>query len=740
MEHPVVNDRDFAVWRSWGANAWPTTVLIDPAGNVVGGHSGEGVYDVMQPIITSLVSEFDQKGVLDRTPLELAREVDGRSDTVLSFPGKVFAAPATGTLYIADTGHHRIVAADPTSGDVLAVYGSGKAGYREGAATEAAFSSPQGMALSPDGRILYVADTNNHAVRSIDLATGNVGTALGTGRIGWPPVGGRATEVAISSPWALEQKDGKLFIAMAGHHQIWEMDLAADIARPLVGNSRESTFNGPLAQAELAQPSGLAFDADGLLYFADSESSAIRSAQVDRSDGVTDVVVGSDANLFDFGDVDGIGTAARLQHPLGLAFAADGFMYVADTYNSKLKRIDLGRREITTFLGGEQGWQDGDDARFYEPGGLAAAGSLLYVADTNNHVVRVVDLTAATTTTLVLKGIERFQPAPDNADYQGEIVEVAAVSVAPGRGSVELAVTLPPEHKVNEDAPSSAEFFVVGGIANFADANSISLTGAKFPVTVPVQWTAGEGTVTADLTVIYCREGAESLCFIQQLRLIAPVTVVADGPGEHLEGWSRRRGLRAGRDSRRYRLGLVRRLAGRARPPVAPAGGVPRSRPLHRPGPGRPHRNARSHLRCLVVGLLEDRDLHTPDEIGDEVVKHGTERHGRGGDDRPHHGQEDHDAAPGFPLDHKRDLHLVEEIRDGTRDPLLEQQRPHHPETEHEHKSGDGVENQRHLENGPWIESADDSTNSANSHQATISSERPDCTGQPSYRVISRET
>ncbi len=535
VEHPVVNDRDFAVWRSWGANAWPTTVLIDPAGNVVGGHAGEGVYEVMQPIIASLVSEFDQKGVLDRTPLEFAREVEGRSDTVLSFPGKVFVAPATGTLYIADSGHHRIVAADPTSGDVLAVYGSGAAGYRDGAATEAAFSSPQGMALSPDGRILYVADTNNHAVRSIDLATGNVATALGTGRIGWPPVGGRATEVALNSPWALEQKDGKLFIAMAGHHQIWEMDLASDIARPLVGNSRESTVNGPLASAELAQPSGLAFDADGLLYFADSESSAIRSAQVDRSDGVTDVVVGSDANLFDFGDVDGIGTAARLQHPLGLAFATDGFMYVADTYNSKLKRIDLERREITTFLGGDQGWRDGGDARFYEPGGLAAAGNLLYVADTNNHVVRVVDLTAATTTTLVLKGIERFQPAPDNADYRGEIVEVAAVSVAPGPGSVELAVTLPPEHKVNEDAPSSAEFFVTGGIADLADATSMSLTGAKFPVTVPVQLTAGDGTVTADLTVIYCREGAESLCFIQQLRFIAPVTVVAGGPRDPIK-------------------------------------------------------------------------------------------------------------------------------------------------------------------------------------------------------------
>ncbi len=531
VEHPVVNDRDFAVWRSWGANAWPTTILIDPAGNVVGGHSGEGVYAVMQPIIDSLVNEFEQNGVLDRTPIEFVREVDGRSETALSYPGKVFLDPNTGILYIADTGHHRVVAVDPASGDVLTVYGSGLAGYNDGAATAATFDAPQGMALSPDGRILYVADTNNHAVRSIELATGTVATALGTGEIGWPPVGGSAAAVAISSPWALEQKNGKLYIAMAGHHQIWEMDLASDVAQPLVGNARESTINGPLAEAELAQPSGLAFDDDGLLYFADSESSAIRSAQVDRSDGVTDVVVGSDANLFDFGDVDGVGTEARLQHPLGLAYATDGFMYVADTYNSKLKRIDLARSEITTFLGGDQGWQDGSDARFYEPGGLAAAGNVLYVADTNNHVVRIVDLATATATTLVLKGIERFQPPPDTADYQGEIVEVAATTVAPGAGTLEIAITLPPEHKVNEEAPSSAQFISAGGVADFGDGAAMSLTGAKFPVTVPLQLATGSGDVTADLTVIYCREGAESLCFIQQLRFVVPVTVAADGSG-----------------------------------------------------------------------------------------------------------------------------------------------------------------------------------------------------------------
>ena len=536
VEHPVVNDRDFEVWQTWGANAWPTTVLIDPAGNVVGGHSGEGVYEVVQPVIQGLVEEFDALGTLDRTPVEFELERDGLPETILSFPGKVFIDPNTETLYIADSAHHRIVAADPASGDVTAVYGRGEAGYTDGAALDARFDSPQGMALSPDGRILYVADTNNHAVRSINLQTGEVATAAGTGEQGWPPTTGLATQIRLASPWALEQSNGILYVAMAGTHQIWSIDLASDVAGPLVGNARESTVNGPLAQAELAQPSGLALDNAGVLYFADSESSSIRSAEVLKSDGVTDVIAGSDANLFEFGDVDGIGTEARLQHPLGLALAEDGFLYVADTYNSKIKRIDLERREIATYLGDEQGWQDGADALFYEPGGLSTRGDTLYVADTNNHAVRIVDLPTGETKTLILKGIERFEPPPDNENYRGVIVETETVSVGPGAGSIQIDITLPPEHKVNEDAPSSAEFFATGAIADFGDNQGVSLTGAKFPVTIPVDFAAGEGEVTADLTVIYCREGSESLCLIQQLRFVVPIIV--DGGGRRTGSYS----------------------------------------------------------------------------------------------------------------------------------------------------------------------------------------------------------
>ncbi|NNC74314.1 MAG: redoxin domain-containing protein, partial [Acidimicrobiia bacterium] len=151
LEHPVVNDRDFEVWQTWGANAWPTVVIIDPAGNVVGGHSGEGVYDVTQPVIASLVAEFGANGVLDRSPVSFALEADGLPETILSFPGKVLADPVSGLLYIADSNHHRIVAADPATGDVIDVFGSGRRGFRDGDARSARFDQPQGMVLSSDG-------------------------------------------------------------------------------------------------------------------------------------------------------------------------------------------------------------------------------------------------------------------------------------------------------------------------------------------------------------------------------------------------------------------------------------------------------------------------------------------------------------------------------------------------------------------------------------------------------------
>jgi DNA-binding beta-propeller fold protein YncE len=526
LEHPVVNDADFAVWRTWGAQAWPTLALIDPAGNIVGGHSGEGVYPIFQPVLEALVAEFEPQ--IDRTPLDLKLEKEGLPETALSFPGKVLADAAGGRLFISDTNHHRIIVAGLDDGAVTDVIGSGRPGRTDGTSDVASFNQPQGLALSDDGTLLYVADTENHLIRLVELPGGQVSTVAGTGEPGfYPPTGGAALSTGLNSPWDVTLDGETLYVAMAGYHQIWLVDLDEQTAAPYAGNARESTINGPLADAELAQPSGVALDGNGRLYFADSESSSIRWADVAGESRMVDILAGSDQDLFTFGDQDGIGNAARLQHPLGVVVDG-GFVWIADTYNSKIKRIDPASGEVVTLAGG-QGWRDGPNPLFYEPGGIDAAGGKLYVADTNNHSVRVVDQSTGAATTLVLTGLERYVVDADDDEFGGTVVTLDPVEVAPGDGMVVLDVAFPSGYKVNPLAPSRFEWNVDGGVANLPSTATGSVVDPSFPLEIPVTFNSGSGSITGDLYIVYCEAELESICLIDQARVIVPVTVGSGG-------------------------------------------------------------------------------------------------------------------------------------------------------------------------------------------------------------------
>ena len=527
VHHPVVNDAGFEIWRSFRVRAWPTTYVIDPAGGVVGYHSGEGVYQVVKPVLVGLVEEFADS--IDRTPLGLRLERQGLPETVFSFPGKVTADPA-GRLFISDTNHHRIVQTG-LDGRVEAVYGSGQEGFSDGTAGEATFRDPQGTALSADGRLLYVADTGNHALRAVDLATGDVTTVAGTGERAWPPRVGDALTTPLASPWDLELDPdmGLLYIAMAGTHQIWFFDPVAGRVGPYAGSGGEGTDNGPGAEATLAQPSGLALAADGRLFFADSESSSIRWVDTGASDLAVGIIAGGDADLFTFGDVDGVGTDARLQHPLGVVAIGDT-LYVADTYNSKIKTVRLESGLVSTRWGDTPGWRDGDEPLFYEPGGIDALGTTLYVADTNNHSVRVIDVESGEVSTLVPVGIEEFLPGPDSDAYAGAVVEHEALLMGAGQGTVSLEVVLPAGYKVNPDAPSRFVWTVEGeGMAVAPDASG-SVLDPSFPRVFGVHLTEGQGVLTGDVSVVYCEAEAEQICLFEQVRLVAPYTVLTQGP------------------------------------------------------------------------------------------------------------------------------------------------------------------------------------------------------------------
>ncbi|HEV3236373.1 MAG TPA: thioredoxin-like domain-containing protein [Gemmataceae bacterium] len=399
VSHPVVNDANQKIWRRYGIRSWPTLVLIDPEGNLVGGEAGEGLYNLFDKVIEKLVKVHREKKTLNEKPLkfELARSQENGSSP-LFFPGKVLADEKSNRLFIADSTHHRIVITD-LQGKKIDVAGGGEPGKEDGPFEKATFNDPQGLALAGDK--LYVADRRNHLIRLVDLKEKTVKTIAGTGQQGEDRLrGGPALKTGLNSPWDILLSGDVLYIALAGHHQIWTLDLSKDLLARYAGNGREDIADGSLASASFAQPSGLTSDGTNL-YVADSEVSAIRQVPLDGKSDVKTIV---GEGLFDFGDQDGFGDKVRLQHALGVHYH-DGVLYVADTYNSKIKVIDPVKRSSTTFLGGEtDGWMAGP--LFSEPGGLSYANGKLYIADTNAHRIRVVDLKTKAVSTLELSGVE----------------------------------------------------------------------------------------------------------------------------------------------------------------------------------------------------------------------------------------------------------------------------------------------------------------------------------------------
>lgn len=530
LEHPVVNDPNFAVWSAYGANAWPTLVLIDPTGKIVGGHAGEGVYQLFQPIIGAMLGEFDAKGLVDRTPLKLDL-ASTTTSTVLSYPAKVLADANGGRLFIADTGHYRILVAD-LSGRLEEAIGSGKAGFEDGGAAEAAFEQPQGLALSDDGTTLYVADTRNHAIRAVDVATGAVTTIAGTGlqadRL--PVPGAKGKDTALAAPWDVLAVGNTLYIAMAGVHQIWTLDLETNGVAVFAGTSREGIDNGARTKAAtLAQPSGLASDGR-FLYWVDAESSSVRKVALSLdTEGQVETLVGT--GLFDFGDKDGNGTKAQLQHAQGITYA-DGILYVADTYNHKVRAVDAATRNVTTVSGdGQRGWEDGPPsaARYDEPGGLSAAGGRLYVADTNNHLIRVVDIASGQATTLQLSNLDVA-----SAQVAAATVTLSAQSVSTGAGTIDLTLAAPDGYHLNALAPSHVEFRAGGAVESVAmPSHDVRDDGSTTTVSTPAMFQSGTGPFLADVTAYYCRTGAEALCLVQRVEISVTVTS-SEGGGHQL--------------------------------------------------------------------------------------------------------------------------------------------------------------------------------------------------------------
>lgn len=519
IAHPVVNDAEFAIWGQYGVRAWPTLVLVDPEGYAVAGYSGEGNLDRMDDDIRSLIELYP--AVSKNTPLAIRPEdshEEVKAATPLRYPGKVLADAAGDRLFIADSNHNQIVVTD-LQGYVKERIGSGAVGRADGNYATAAFHHPQGMALA--GETLYVADTGNHLLRAVNLAARTVRTVAGTGtQAAFMATGGAARDAALNSPWDVTMLSGYIVIAMAGPHQIWLYDPGTEQIGVFAGSGAEARVDGDFATAAFAQPSGIATDG-GYLFVADSETSSVR--QIDIAAQAVATLAGED--LFEFGDVDGAGETARLQHPLGVAYGDDA-LYTADTYNSKIKRLDLTTGDVQTIAGtGTPGREDGTPGALYEPGGLSLADGVLFIADTNNHAIRRLDLaTGALATLTITEGTgaatEPFFPAL-------EVVPVGPQTVAADAPvTLIVTLTLPPDHHVNTDAPNAHDLRIDAVPGPLPAPDRVGETRTVSLPSLP----AGVHDVRYTLTLYYCRTGNEESCSIRSLQWRVRVAAV-EGAG-----------------------------------------------------------------------------------------------------------------------------------------------------------------------------------------------------------------
>jgi thiol-disulfide isomerase/thioredoxin len=394
---PLLNDYTFGTWRAYSVRDWPTFVLIDPSGRIASCFSGRESVGFVEHQTERLLQERPE-GVSTRCAPSARRR---RPMGPLDFPSAVLVDIPSQRIFISDTGHHRILICD-LFGQCLETIGSGIASRRDGTFEQAAFSWPRGLSLDEDH--LYVADTGNHLLRRCNLGKRIVSTVAGTGEQETKPrtVGpGKPLQVPLSSPWGLCRLHKSLFITMPGLHQLWLLDLVTQEIGTYAGTGFPGRIDGSWQRAGFAQPTGLASDAK-YLYVTDSDASAIRRLPVEVYPRVS-TLIGRDP--FDSGDQDGGAETARLQHPCGIVFAEGQFL-VADSYNNKIKSMIAGNRGVriqTRFGTGSAGFEDGDRASFDAPGGLSYFNGKIYIADTNNHAIRVADLASGNVSTLKIR-------------------------------------------------------------------------------------------------------------------------------------------------------------------------------------------------------------------------------------------------------------------------------------------------------------------------------------------------
>src|SRR3954447_7702392 len=408
VHHPVLDDPELVTWQADTARAWPTLVLVDPEGYVVAQYAGEGHAHAIDALLAELRVEHRGKGTLQPGDSPFVPPLVEAGD--LKFPSKAIALPGKGFL-VADAGRHDLVELEADALTVVRRIGSGARGLADGGPGGGRFREPNGLCLLPAdvaaevGYDVVVADTVNHALRGVRLDDCRVITLAGNGT---QHMQGDGTGT-LSSPWDVAWWEDRVWVAMAGVHQLWTFDPRTGETAVAAGTGNEGLLDGPLREAWLAQTSGLAASGDRL-WLADSEPSSLRYVE----GGEVHPAVGT--GLFDFGFRDGPAEKALLQHPLGVTVLPDGSVAVCDTYNGAVRRFADG--DVTTVASG-----------LVEPSGAVVDEGHLVVVESGAHRLTCVPLGGL----VHVEGFEHTTQRPVTEVAGGELKLVVAFRPPPGQ-------------------------------------------------------------------------------------------------------------------------------------------------------------------------------------------------------------------------------------------------------------------------------------------------------------------
>ena len=374
MQHPVVNDTEYLLAKKYHVNAWPSFVVLNKKTEIMGKTVGENGLRLVKKAIKKVLETTVEVISMPKIPLLL--ETDKAANQLLFAPSKI----DINSQYVAisDSLHHRIIITNH-QGKIQSIYGGKKSGFKDGKINKVRFNLPQGVILTKTG--VYVADSGNHRIRFIDFKTQITTTIAGGGKdlsLLYPfDPAIQATKTALSSPWDLTINHQHLFIAMAGTHQIWQYHINHQTIKILAGDGKEGITDGHFETATFSQPQGLIIQKNKL-YVADAESSAIRVLDLNEKK----VKTLNGTGLFDFGDQNGDFKTAKLQHPNGLGWLTEDKILISDSYNHKIKRLDLEQQTIQTFI--KNGLNEPSDIKRYQ--------DFILIVDSNHDRIMHYDL------------------------------------------------------------------------------------------------------------------------------------------------------------------------------------------------------------------------------------------------------------------------------------------------------------------------------------------------------------